>query len=163
MRRGDDVKHLPSFYFASGRRYLGNRWCRTERSEVAPSAHQRSEWHHRHISEAKWHHRHISEASGTIGTSAKRSGTIGTSAKRVAPSAHQQSEWHHRRHWYNHHYKRGINLSRHKQIRDASFHFTDSTTSPIKISTSLQNYPFFCRMAYFCKQISTIRIELSTF
>ena len=57
MRRGDDVKHLPSFYFASGRRYLGNRWCRTERSEVAPPAHQRS----------KWHHRHISEASGTTG------------------------------------------------------------------------------------------------
>ena len=112
MRRGDDVKHLPSFYFASGRRYLGNRWCRTERSE--------------------WHHRHISEASGTTGTSAKR----------VAPSAHQRSEWHHRhiseakwhhrRHGYNHHYKRGINLSRHKQIRDASFHFTASTTSLLK-------------------------------
>ena len=144
MRRGDDVKHLPSFYFASGRRYLGNRWCRTERSEVAPSAHQRSEWHHRHISEAKWHHRHISEAKWHH--------------RHIS-----EAKWHHRRHGYNHHFKRGINLSRHKQIRDASFHFTASTTSPIKISTSIQIYQFFCRMAYFCKQISTIRIELSTF
>ena len=62
MRRGDDVKHLPSFT------------SRLEDAILVTDGAERSE--------AKWHHRHISKASGTIGTSAKR----------VAPSAHQRSE-----------------------------------------------------------------------